>query len=255
MDKIMKFVKGFIMSLGMFSIIPVPKNSWDDKHMHLVMPALPLVGALIGLVWYGLSVVMSTLSVPPVINCAVILFIPFFLSGFVHLDGYMDTADAVFSRRRLIEKKRILKDPHTGAFAVIALAGLFIFQFGAVYTIIGELKSLLIFVFIPVLSRCVACIAALNMKPVFEDGYHASFKSGTKQWHTVFICLLLLICYAVACIISGTAALPLLIGAAAGALTILYLYIQFGGMSGDLCGCIIAVTELAALLGMALMSR
>ena len=240
------------MSLGMFSIIPVPKNSWGDKQMPLVMPALPLVGALIGLAWYGLSVAMSTLSVPPVISCAVILFIPFILSGFVHLDGYMDTADAVFSRRSIDEKKRILKDPHTGAFAVIALAVLLIFQFGAVYSVIGELKNLLVFAFIPVISRCIACIAALNIKPIFESGYNASFKSGTKAGHTVFICLLLLICYAAAWFLLGVAALPLLIGAAAGVLTIWYLYSQLRGISGDLCGCIIAVTELAALLGIAL---
>ena len=250
----MRFIKGFIMSLGMFSIIPVPKNSWGDKQMPFVMPALPLVGALIGLGWYGLSVVMSTLSAPPVISCAIILFIPFILSGFVHLDGYMDTADAVFSRRSLDEKKLILKDPHTGAFAVIALAVLLILQFCAVYTIIGELKNLLVFAFIPVISRCIVCIAALNMESVFDSGYNASFKNGTKPGHTVFICWLLLICYAAAWFLLGFAALPLLIGTAVGFFMVCYLYSQFRGISGDLCGCIITVTELSVLLGMALIS-
>jgi len=57
----MNLIKGFIMSLGMFSIIPVPKNSWNDKYMALVIPNLPLVGVLIGLLWYGLAYALSRL--------------------------------------------------------------------------------------------------------------------------------------------------------------------------------------------------
>ena len=247
----MSFIKGFIMSLGMYSIIPVPKKSWDDKCMHVLIPALPLVGVLIGFLWYGLSFVVSSLPFPLMIKSIFILFIPFILSGFIHLDGYMDTADAVFSRRSIDEKKRILKDPHVGAFAVIALAGLILFQFGAVYTIIESQKDLLIFVLIPVVSRCIAGIAALRLKSVFETGYIKSYKKGTKIGHTVFICILIALCGTVAWLMLGITALPLLAAVATGIITTCYLYKQFQGISGDLSGCIITVSELAALLCMA----
>jgi adenosylcobinamide-GDP ribazoletransferase len=248
----MKLIKGLIMSIGMYSIIPVPKKSWNDKYMQVALPALPLVGIIIGLLWYGLSLLLINLPIPVMIKSATVLFIPFILSGFLHLDGYMDTADAVFSRRKIDEKKRILKDPHTGAFAVIALAGLLIFQFSAVYTIIDAQKNLLIIAFIPVISRCIASIAALRLKPVYDRGYIASFKKGTKIGHTVFICVLLLIFCTAAWFLSGFAALPLLVGVLTGVLVTWYLYKQFQGISGDLCGCIITVCELTALLCMAL---
>jgi len=249
----MSFIKGFIMSLGMFSIIPVPKKSWDDKYMQMVIPALPLVGALIGFLWYGLSFAVSSLPVPLMIKSIFILFTPFILSGFIHLDGYMDTADAVFSRRSLDEKKRILKDPQVGAFAVIALVGLMLFQFGAVYTIVESQKELLIFVLIPIVSRCIAAIAALRLKSVFETGYVKSYKQGTKIGHTVFICILMGLCGTIAWLMFGITALPLLAAVAAGIITACYLYNQFQGISGDLSGCIITISELAALLCMALM--
>ena len=164
----------------------------------------------------------------------------------------MDTADAVFSRRSIDEKKRILKDPHIGAFAVIALVGLILFQFGAVYTIVESQKDLLIFILIPVVSRCIAGITALRLKPIFETGYIKSYKQGTKIGHTVFICILIALCGTVAWLLLGITALPLLAAVAAGIITACYLYKQFQGISGDLSGCIITVSEFAALLCMAL---
>jgi adenosylcobinamide-GDP ribazoletransferase len=249
----MGLIKGFIMSLGMFSILPVPKNSWDEKSMPLVIPFLPLVGVFIGLIWYGLSFLLLTLSIPLMIQSVMILFMPFILNGFIHLDGYMDTADAVFSRRSLDEKKRILKDPHTGAFAVIAVVSLFLFQFSAVYSMIDIQKNLLQFIFIPVISRSIACFAVLHLKPVFETGYAASFKSGKKPGYTVFICILMLTCFSAAWALLGLAMLSLLTGAIAGLLTMWYLCKQFKGISGDLSGCIITISELAALLCVALL--
>jgi len=249
----MKLIQGFVMSIGMFSIIPVPMKSWNDKSLPIVLPTLPLVGALIGAIWYGLSYLLSLLSLPLMLESVIVLFIPLILSGCIHLDGYMDTADAVLSRRDHEEKKRILKDPHTGAFAVIAVIVLIMFQFSAVYTLIDAQKGLLIFTFIPVISRCIASIAGLNMKLISETGINASFKNGTNPGHTVFTCILLLICCTSAWLTLGVSALPLLAGAVVGTITVWYLYTQFKGISGDLCGCVITVSELSALICFALL--
>jgi len=249
----MKLLQGFIMSIGMFSIIPVPIKSWNDKSLPIVLPTLPLVGAIIGAIWYGLSYLLSLLFLPLMLESVVVLFIPLVLSGCIHLDGYMDTADAVLSRRDLEEKKRILKDPHTGAFAVIALIILLLFQFSAVYTITDAQKGLLIFIFIPIISRCIAGIAGLNLKLISETGINASFKNGSKTGHTIFTCIVLLICCTAAWFILGLSMLPLLVEAVIGVIAVWYLYKQFKGISGDLCGCVITVSELSALICFALL--
>ena len=240
------------MSLGMFSIIPVPKNSWNEKHMPLIIPCLPLVGLLIGLVWYGTAHLLHQLSTPQPIQNAAVLFAPMILTGFIHIDGYMDTADAVFSRADLETKKRILKDPKAGAFAVIAIAGMILFQYSAIQTIIDAQKTYLTFAFIPPISRCAAGIAMLRLKPVFETGYNVAFRKNTKPRHTVFICITAAIILTTAWFALRILALPLLAGTLAGTLATLYLYKQFKGMSGDLCGCVITIGELAALLCMAI---
>ena len=248
----MNLIRGFVMSLGMFSVIPVPKNSWNDKFMPLVIPSLPLVGVVIGIIWYALALGFSKLAVPVPIQSFIVMIAPFALSGFIHADGYMDTADAICSRGNLDEKKRILKDPHTGAFAVIAIVVMLLFELCVMRVFLDGRGEILVFAFIPAVSRSVTGIALLNLKPAFESGFNASFKKNTKLRHTVFVCVFALICLCAAWLALGTAALPLLAEIVTGFFVTLYLYRQFRGMSGDLCGCIITVSESAALLCAAL---
>ena len=248
----MSMIKGFIMSLGMFSIIPVPKNSWNEKYMPMVIPNLPLVGILTGLIWYGLAHLLTKLGTPPLIESSIILITPFILTGFIHADGYMDVADALFSRRDIETKKKILKDSNVGAFAVAAITGLILLQFSAIYTILDAQKTLITIAFIPAVSRCAPGIAILTLKPIFDTGYAVTFKNNTKPRHTTFICILTAIILTAAWISLGTSALPLLAGIIMGLIATTYLYKQFKGMSGDLSGCIITISELTALLCMAL---
>ena len=72
------------------------------------------------------------------VTTAVTLITPFILTGMLHLDGYMDVCDALLSRRDKQEKLRILKDPHTGAFAVISVIMLFILNFSTLHTVISN---------------------------------------------------------------------------------------------------------------------
>jgi len=240
-------IKGFLMSLGMFSIIPVPRNSWNEKYMPLVIPALPVVGLLIGLLWYGAARLLFRLDVPPFMTSAFLLLIPFVISGLIHVDGFMDTADAVLSRRPLEDKKRILKDPNAGAFSVVAIIVIMLLQLSAVHTLVEAwrpincLLAMISLIAIPIVSRCTAGAALILCKPIFETGYNVSFREGAKRRHLVFICALGLI---------GSVLAPWAL--LSGILMAVYLYRQFKGMSGDLCGCIIVASECIALIAMAL---
>ena len=47
------------------------------------------------------------------------MLIPFFVTGGIHLDGMLDTADALSSWRPMERRIEILKDSHAGAFAIL----------------------------------------------------------------------------------------------------------------------------------------
>ncbi len=56
--------------------------------------------------------------------------IPVFVSGGIHLDGFMDTMDALGSWGDKEKKLEILKDSHNGAFAVIGICCYFTVSLG-----------------------------------------------------------------------------------------------------------------------------
>ena len=238
------------MSMSMFSIVPMPQI-WDDKAMNLMMAFFPLVGVVIGALWWGLGVML--IHIPPMLAASVIMLIPFVLSGFIHLDGYMDTSDAVFSRRDMVERRKILKDSHVGAFAVVMLGVLFLISFSAVYTIISNTNNLLIFIFIPIISRSLSGIVMLILKPFSESGYAFSFKRNTKLLHVMVIIVIASVSFVLAYLLCGAMMLlPLVAMVVATIITTIYMKRQFGGISGDLCGFILVVNELIAIVVMAI---
>lgn len=68
---------------------------------------------------YGIS--CQLLGVPNVSRALIFLVLPVIVTGGIHVDGYMDTSDAIHSYGDREKKLSILKDSHIGAFAVIRL--------------------------------------------------------------------------------------------------------------------------------------
>jgi adenosylcobinamide-GDP ribazoletransferase len=151
---------------------------------------LPVVGLVIGLIWYGLYLLAQKADMPLSLQAAALMLYPYLITGFIHLDGFMDTSDALLSRRTLEEKLRILKDPHTGAFAVISVAVLFIICYAAVTAVVEKVSTdnaqsaapegaMLVLIFIPVVTRCCSSITVLAGKPLAHSQYKT--EEGVKK--------------------------------------------------------------------------
>lgn len=250
----MKLFKAFLMSMGMYSIVPVP-NLWEDRLFPLVIPAFPVVGAVIGGLWFGFALLLTALGAPLMLTAVLLALAPSILSGFIHIDGLMDTCDAVFSRAALEKKRQILKDSHVGAFAVIGLCTYLLVAFAAVYSALEKQASLLPLLFIPPLSRAVGGSAMLLLRPMWETGYAATFKKDSKKVHQAvtlgFGTLTLLLGFLLGGFITGIILLCLVLG---GVLAAWFSVRELKGISGDLCGFILVVSESTALLAWALVS-
>lgn len=186
----MKYIQAFFMSLGMFSSIPCPYRPWNEKVRRLMLAFFPLVGLVIGLIWYGLWLLLDWMDIPLQLQAAVMMLYPYLITGFIHLDGFMDTSDALLSRRPLEDKLRILKDSHTGAFAVISVAILFVFCYASMSVVIEQTHfkqalgvangdSMLALILIPVITRCCSAITVLAGKPLDHSQYRQ--KPGVKR--------------------------------------------------------------------------
>jgi len=247
-----RYFKGLYMSFGMFCSIPQPFKLWDDKAVNLVLPCFPLVGCLIGVLWWGIATMLLSSGIHIILVSAVVTLIPFLASGFLHLDGYMDTSDAVLSRRPLEDKLRILKDPHTGAFAVIMLAVLFVVQFSVVFAVIEQEKNLILLIVIPVISRCCSALSVLCLKPLSQSNYANMFKQNSKTLHKVFIVFIAIFGIVLSFFFAQVHGMIIAISAIAGfTAAIIWAYRDLKGVSGDLAGFALVISELCGLAAMA----
>ena len=117
------------MCWGNFCFIPGPKK-WDEEARPYMLAWLPAVGAVMGLIWALIAVALMKIGLHRMALAAILCWLPFVLSGFIHVDGYMDVNDAVMSRGTLEKKRAILKDSRCGTFAIVSFIFLVMVEFG-----------------------------------------------------------------------------------------------------------------------------
>lgn len=101
-----------------FSIVPV---RCAEAPGAAALAALPLVGVALGALAGGLGWVAS-LALPLPLAAVVAFGAGLAASGAIHLDGFLDAADALFAAVPAQRRREILKDPRHGTFALAGLA-------------------------------------------------------------------------------------------------------------------------------------
>jgi adenosylcobinamide-GDP ribazoletransferase len=150
------YLYAFAMCQSMFCAIPAPQV-WDEKARDKMLLFLPLVGLEIGLIWAALAWLCRWLELPAMVAALLLCAAPYVLTGFLHLDGFMDVTDAVKSCRDAVRRREILKDSHVGSFAVIGLVLLVLAQF-AFFAAAPTDARWLILLLIPAVSRCCSAL-------------------------------------------------------------------------------------------------
>lgn len=239
-------MKSLIIAFAMYSKIPMPRVDWEKKALSWALCFFPMVGAVIGAVLYGWMALARYLGFGPLFFAAFALLIPIALSGGIHLDGFCDTCDALGSRQTRERKLEILKDSHTGAFALIGL----VLFFTALTGLASELRwspaagAALAACF--VLSRAMGGLFILTLPCARGDGLARTFSDAAAGRRCIAVL------WAVVLLAAGAAALlsPLCGAAMLAAWGLLFLWArrkilrEFGGVTGDLAGWSIQLCEL-----------
>ncbi len=229
----------------MFCALPCPCPPWDEDLRPQMTALLGLVGLWIGVLWGAIALVCHQ-WLPPLLCGAVVAISPWLLSGFIHLDGFMDCADAMLSRRDLDTRRRILKDSACGAFSVIAFVCLALVCYGSLASWDGATPW--VFIWIAMVPRCLSALAVLTLPPMNTSQYAHATPSKKVVALAVIVLLLAL---ASAWFYSPKAlvcALATLVGwglACGGA------YGNLQGMSGDISGYAITIGEACGLVALA----
>ncbi|ALP93905.1 Cobalamin synthase [Intestinimonas butyriciproducens] len=245
------------IAVAMYSKLPVPQVEWDRKSLSWALCFFPVVGVVIGLLlglWLELC---ALLDIGPWLRAAGALLLPVAVSGAIHLDGFCDTADALGSHQPREKKLEILKDSHTGAFAIICCC-LYLITFFAVWCEAEPAGGTFwVLCLGPALSRSLSGLAACSWPNARGSGLLATFTQpmDAKRARVVLVLWVIGCC-------AGMLWLDLWAGAftVAGALlSFLYYRVmstrQFGGVTGDLAGFFLQICECAMVLQVVLAQR
>lgn len=234
-----------LICLGMFTKLPLPIVDWDEGKGPGALCFLPVAGIIAALPVMGVMWVCDYFAVPVLVAGAFMLVAGYAVCGFVHFDGYMDTADSLLSARDRETKLRILKDSTVGAFSVIAIVTLLIVYYAAYTTIYASYGSLSAIMFIPALSRAVGDVVLFGFEPLSGSGIMKYFKTGQTKKHNVIAIMWIIFLSAGLWLVAGR--LSSLIIPAADLLVGLWLAKkaekELGGINGDIVGAVIVITE------------
>jgi adenosylcobinamide-GDP ribazoletransferase len=250
----MKFWKSCVLAFSLYTKIPMPFIDADEDartYLFCFFPAIGLVIALLLLVWIHIS---DAIGLGIVLKTAVYVAIPFFLTGGIHYDGFLDVTDANASYGSREKKLAIMDDPHTGAFA---LAG------GIVYYLLffaGTFESLqsgfpgvcLIFV----ISRALTGYLVMTMRSAHPGGMldASTEKKESAQVNIVLIVWGLLFLFLMMCIGGARMGIPGAVGIGWCFFFRWWANRRFGGITGDLAGYHLTWSELIMTLAFAVVS-
>jgi len=250
----MRYLKGFYMSLGMFCAIPLPFHIWDEKLTSIMVASFPLVGLFIGALWWGVALLTISLSLPLMLTAAILTIVPFLIAGFIHLDGYMDTSDALLSYRNLEGRLRILKDPNVGAFAVIMLVILLILQFAAMHSIAENAGYLALIAAIAVISRCCSAFSIFTLRHMPESNYAAMLSQNVGISHRLFVVIIAAGAVAFSFWYAGVYGIITVAAVVLGyAVAMRKAFRGFNGISGDLLGYAMVIGEVCGFIALAIL--
>ena len=245
----MSIINSFFIALSMYSRIPVPRVDWEKENMRYAMCFFPMIGVVIGAVMYLAGWLLDKTSVGGLFRGVVFTLIPIMITGGIHMDGFMDTMDALGSWGDREKKLEILKDSHAGAFAIWGMGCYLMWSMAVWSELPAEVLRVCGVSF--VLSRALSGFSVVTFPAARNSGLLKMFQDGAqKKVVRITMCLYV----AAAVIMMAVMNARAMTGAVTGVMIAFLYYIvvsrkQFGGVTGDLAGFFLETAELAMFTG------
>jgi len=262
------WISAAVLALQLMTRVPLPLSvPWNETVGRRSVSFYPLAGAIVGLL-LG-AVCWALPSVLPLLPSAVIaVAIWVWSTGALHLDGWMDTADALGSNRSRERMREIMKDPHVGAMGVAAGVLLLMGKVSLVYALLeaftaGSLNVIAAVAAVPLLARAFVPWAVVGWPYAGGDAGMGAVLREAGWRHAVGSAVVAAVCIALLLLIFSSGDLLFLLpvvlagaglAAVGGVIGAFRLARRLGGLTGDTYGALIEGIELLLLLGMAVMA-
>ena len=230
-------MRDFITCLEFLTRVRFSKRTdWRDEDFSRSVPYFPLVGLVIGSLLAAVNYGLFYIETPLFLRVTLLLLAEIIITGGLMYDGFMDTADGVFSARSRERMLEIMKDSHVGSNAVLAIIILLLLKIAAYLELSGETLTWVLLT-MSVATRTFMVVFIVNFPYSRKEGIGHLFTKYAKPFYTY-------IAFAVcAGIIAACGLQYLAVAGICFTVTLIiaqYLKTQLGGLTGDTYG---ALTE------------
>jgi cobalamin 5'-phosphate synthase/cobalamin synthase len=190
---------------------------------------------------------------PPPIAALLIVALGAWVTGAIHLDGLADMADGFGGGRSREDVLRIMRDPRVGSFGAISLILLIAVKVTAIATLIERGAVTRFLIAAPTLSRWTISVLGAWLPYARREG--GLGEVVTRQHDSFGLCIATACAVVVSALTARWGAVYLwivtgLVSAAIGRLALR----RIGGVTGDVFGANVELTETAMLVAAALIS-
>lgn len=246
-------LKSMAITFAMYSKLPMKNFEWKEENMKYCLLFLPAVGLVEGLCLVLFSLFFIKIEVNSFLISAFITVLPIIYTGGIHMDGFLDTIDALASNQSTQRKLEILKDSHSGVFAIIGGGIYFILYFAAILAFTSMIQIYILAVSYSVI-RAYSAFSLLVFKNARGSGFAYEFSSKSSLYINRIILLIFIVIGNISMIY-----LDLNLGVlCAISIFLVFFYYrvksfeEFGGITGDLAGYFLQLAELFVVLSLAL---
>lgn len=237
-------MRAFLQALAFLTVLPTPRRDVvGEGPRPWAAACFPAVGAVLGVALLTLHDLLGRVLPPPV-GAALTVAAWVGVTGALHLDGLMDSADALLGSRAPEERLRILKDPGIGAFGVAAGSLVLLTKVGALASLTGGARAAILLA--PTLARwsAVMTMAAFpyHRRPGVTTGGTLTARLGGRQVAVASLLPLL-----AAPLAGPPALLGLLLGGGVALAVGRYASRRLPALTGDIYGAIIELVEALTL--------
>lgn len=230
----------FWLAWSFLTVFPAPGQKLATSAQFVRSRAwYPAVGWALGAAWGAAAWGASRWGIPAGLSGAGLLALMLACTGFLHFDGLLDSADALLAPRPPQRRLEILKDVHMGSFA-FGVGGLWLI---ATWQILSLAPDWRLLAALPALSRA-SLLAPIHLFPYARPVDASSLESASEGWGWRW-------------------AIPVVFAAPAAwwfpGVFAVVLVVQLsgawwasrklgGGITGDIYGALLCLSELAALV-------
>lgn len=251
----MSVITRFFLALSYLTSLPgLPKPQSEDE-LYGLGKFLPAVGLFIGAFLLGIFLVLRSLAVNELLSAFLLVLGWLLITGAIHIDGLMDSADGIFSHRSRERMLEIMRDSRVGNFGVISGLMTVLAKLSAIASLPD---SMLVYalLFVPSWARFVELVIIVLYPYAREEGMGKIWRESSKPGDLIPAILPTII---LSGLLSFTqhSFIPLIViplvvssGLAIGHA----VNIKLGGHTGDTYGASVEFSEAAGLLLLALIA-